>query len=108
MNEKRRVYTLTTATGEWTHYHIQQRNESYGKQIATAYGWDFQGEYDGKKGEREARYLLPHQTLVLRPEEAQALGIKSERDFYGGQVAEPFQATKAIMHPLVHGDAQRP
>ncbi|WP_371921583.1 DUF3182 family protein [Pseudomonas sp. DE0010] len=37
-----------------------------------------------------------------------ALGIKSEADFFGGAVAHPFMATKAISHPLPPGAPPKP
>ncbi len=37
-----------------------------------------------------------------------ALGIDSETDFFGGAVARPFMATKAISHPLPPGAPSKP
>lgn len=54
-----------------------------------------------------AVYLVPSDTLV-GVERAQALGIRSKEDFFGGVVPYPFVATKAITHPLVAADAQAP
>lgn len=45
-------------------------------------------------------YWIPDETLIGR-EQALALEIGSSEDFFGGAVAFPFMATKAISHPLV-------
>jgi len=47
-------------------------------------------------------YYLPTETLV-DPERHAALGICSEQDLFGGLVAHPYMATKAISHPLPAG-----
>jgi hypothetical protein len=52
-------------------------------------------------------YLVPSDTLVGL-ERAQALGIRSKDDFFGGVVPHAFVATKAITHPLVAPDAPAP
>jgi len=39
---------------------------------------------------------------------AQALGIGTEHDLFGGVVPQPFIATKSITHPLVDDNAARP
>lgn len=52
-------------------------------------------------------YRVPSDTLV-GTERAQALGIRSRDDFFGGIVPHPFVSTKAITHPLVAPGAQAP
>ncbi|MGN8251106.1 DUF3182 family protein [Pseudomonas sp. SMV7] len=47
-------------------------------------------------------YYLPTETLV-DPRRQSALGIQSEHDLFGGLVAYPYMATKAISHPLPGG-----
>lgn len=46
----------------------------------------------------DAPYWVPGGTLLAA--EAQALGIAGETDLFGGVVAHPFMAGKAITHPL--------
>lgn len=47
-------------------------------------------------------YYLPTETLV-DPKRQASLGICSEHDLFGGLVAYPYMATKAISHPLPAG-----
>ncbi|WP_313644591.1 DUF3182 family protein [Pseudomonas sp.] len=58
-------------------------------QVLNALPGDINGRY----------YYLPTSTLV-GPERYAALGIQSEADLFGGLVAQPYMATKAISHPL--------
>ena len=51
-------------------------------------------------------YIVPDETLSN--ETAACLGIRSERDFFGGIVPHEFVATKVITHPLVSRDAASP
>lgn len=44
-------------------------------------------------------YYLPTETLV-DPQRHAAMGIRTEQDLFGGLVAYPYMATKAISHPL--------
>lgn len=52
-------------------------------------------------------YRVPSDTLV-GTDRAQALGIRTRDDFFGGIVPHAFVSTKAITHPLVGPDAQAP
>lgn len=47
-------------------------------------------------------YYVPTQTLI-DPSRYAPLGIRSERDLFGGMVSHPYMATKAISHPLPAG-----
>ncbi|MCO7517678.1 DUF3182 family protein [Pseudomonas guariconensis] len=47
-------------------------------------------------------YYLPTDTLV-DPQRYRRLGILDEQDLFGGLVAHPYMATKAISHPLLAG-----
>lgn len=51
-------------------------------------------------------YFVPSDTVESH--RAQAIGIRSENDFFGGAVPFPYVATKAITHPLHHPDAACP
>jgi hypothetical protein len=44
-------------------------------------------------------YYVPTETLI-DPQRHAALGIRTEQDLFGGLVAYPYMATKAISHPL--------
>ncbi len=52
--------------------------------------------------EEEDLYYLPTATLI-DPRRYGQLGIHSTEDFFGGLVAHPYMATKAISHPLPAG-----
>lgn len=47
-------------------------------------------------------YYLPTSTLI-DPQQYREQGIRSVEDFFGGLVAHPYMATKAISHPLPAG-----
>jgi hypothetical protein len=51
-------------------------------------------------------YIVPDETLSI--ETAACLGIRSERDFFGGIVPHEFVATKVITHSLFDRDAASP
>jgi len=51
-------------------------------------------------------YFIPSDTVETH--RAQAIGIRSENDFFGGAVPFAYVATKAITHPLHHSDAAGP
>jgi hypothetical protein len=53
-----------------------------------------------------ARYLVPDETLLCA--RAEALGIRSADDLFGGVVPAPVLRTKAVTHDLVGPDAARP
>lgn len=50
----------------------------------------------------DSYYYLPTQTLI-DPKHHASMGIRSEQDLFGGLVAHPYMATKAISHPLPAG-----
>ncbi|WP_120994561.1 DUF3182 family protein [Stutzerimonas urumqiensis] len=77
------------------------------QRIAALLGIEFIGQY--RPGERYAQrlYVVPSGTLV-GSEQAQALGLASELDLFGGLVPEPFIETKAITHPLIGPQASAP
>ncbi|MBV9706042.1 MAG: DUF3182 family protein [Chloroflexi bacterium] len=78
------------------------------KQMVDAYGWALGGKYPSMHVETGEVFFFPHDTLIMHPQEARKMGIKSESDLYGGLVPEPFLATKVIVHPLVSNTAQHP
>ncbi|MDR0276426.1 MAG: DUF3182 family protein [Paucimonas sp.] len=55
-----------------------------------------------RSGEHDDLYYLPTSTLI-DPEQYRHQGITSIEDFFGGLVAHPYMATKAISHPLPAG-----
>jgi hypothetical protein len=75
--------------------------------LAAMKGLAFAGEYDAGTRYPQPLYFVPTDTLI-GIEGAQALGIASERDLYGGVAPYPFVATKCISHPLVDERATAP
>lgn len=75
--------------------------------LASLQGYDFAGEYEPSAAYPGPVYFVPEDTLIgVRA--ARALGIRSERNLYGGVAPHPFIATKSISHPLVAPDASAP
>ncbi|SAK58259.1 DUF3182 family protein [Caballeronia ptereochthonis] len=68
------------------------------RQIAELKGTRLAGEFDANAGYPAHRYLIPNDTLTLA--QARTLGVRSERDLFGGVVPFPFVATKVIAHRL--------
>jgi hypothetical protein len=62
-----------------------------------------QYEYGGVRDGRQRIYFVPDHTLTLG--EAARLGIRSERDLYGGVVPYAFVGTRAATHAPVSADA---
>lgn len=83
-----------------THFEIARR-------LAHIQGLQFVGEYDLARPAPGGVYLVPTATIVGL-DLARELNITDERDLFGGVVAEPFVATKAVTHPLVAPNAQAP
>ena len=74
--------------------------------IAQIKGAKFAGVYDKAKGYSGSVFFVPDDTLVA--DEASRLGIRRPTDLFGAVVPYPFAKTKAITHPLVNPDADRP
>ena len=70
-------------------------------------GYEFAGDYDDTCAYRQALYFVPSCTLV-GCDTAARLGIRDERDLFGGVVPHPYVATKTITHPVIDGDAVKP
>jgi hypothetical protein len=76
------------------------------RQIAALVGAPFAGEFDPAREYPAKRYLIPDDTLGS--DDAQRLGVASERDLYGGVVPFPFVATKVVVHGLPPGAREAP
>jgi hypothetical protein len=74
--------------------------------LAALLGHCYAGEYDPRERYALPLYFVPGETLCA--EMAAALGIRDERDFFGGAVPHAIVATKAITHPLVSPRACAP
>ena len=67
-------------------------------QIAELKGTTLAGEIAMGEAYPAHRYLVPDDTLTMT--QARKLGVRSERDLFGGVVPFPFVATKLIAHAL--------
>jgi len=74
--------------------------------LAALQGLAWEGIWEPVRQYGAALYYVPHDTLDAGT--ARALGIRGERDLFGGVVPHPFVATKAITQPLVDEDALAP
>src|SRR5690606_35426125 len=72
-------------------------------QLAGLLNLPFKGGRTGQSLADPSWYAIPDATLV-----APQPGIQTEKDFFGGLVAHPFMASKAISHPLIGPDARAP
>ena len=76
------------------------------RKVAALMDWAFGGEFDVCTRYGQRLYFVPVHTLLAH--EARALRIRHHDDLFGGVVPFPFVATKAIVHPLISGDARCP
>jgi hypothetical protein len=79
--------------------HERAVHQVLGRKIAALLGTRFLGNRDPAEHASGNYYLIPSDTLI-GTERCQELGIHGLDDFFGGVVAQPFMATKAISHPL--------
>jgi hypothetical protein len=87
------------------HSHDKATQRKIAEQLASLLGRPFAGDYEASHSGHI--YLVPNDTLVGMAQ-AQAFGIHSEQDLFGGVVPHAFMATKAITHPLMDAAAQAP
>ncbi|MDM0074614.1 DUF3182 family protein [Variovorax sp. J2P1-59] len=76
------------------------------ERIAGLQGMQYFGPVSRRPPPAGPRYFIPSDTVETH--RAQAIGIRSESDFFGGAVPFSYVATKAITHPLHDGDAACP
>ncbi|SDS56947.1 Protein of unknown function [Halopseudomonas litoralis] len=91
------------ATGEPTSAHEQHVHKHLGTRIAALLGIEFAELRDAGQVIPPGLYVIPYTTLV-----APQPTISTDNDLFGGLVAQPFMATKAISHPLVSDNATAP
>ena len=77
------------------------------EKLAALKGCGFAGEFECDAMYPGGVYYVPSRTIV-GCDVADALGICSEDDLFGGVVPHHFVGTKTITHPLVDGSAQAP
>jgi hypothetical protein len=76
------------------------------QRLAELLGVPFAGEYHEGKINGSHPFFVPQHTLLN--DQAQALGIVSENDLFGGVVPHHFVATKAVTHDTVSEHARAP
>jgi len=79
-----------------SHENVTRRAIS--EKLAALQGYEYAGDYDDAGVYDGAVYFVPGETLTL--ERAHALGIRGEKDLFGGVVPFTFVGTKTITHPL--------
>jgi hypothetical protein len=104
---KAEVVLLPTHKQLATHERVV--HQALGHQIARLLGAEFSGVYDPAvhTGKHARLYYVPSDTLIGH-DEHRHLNIQSEDDLFGGLIAEPFMATKAISHPLLDDASAQP
>jgi len=98
---------------EWVidpeHYcsaHERITRRALAERIAALQGMQYFGPVSRRPPPRGPLYFIPSDTVESH--RAQAIGIRSEQDFFGGAVPFRYVATKAISHPLHDAQAQGP
>jgi hypothetical protein len=76
------------------------------QRLAELLGLPYAGEYSAGRVNGSHPYFVPQHTLLT--DQADALGIVSEDDLFGGVVPHHFVATKAITHDTVSAHARAP
>ncbi len=100
------VIVLRGNTDECVDDHVRARNIVVARDIASIKGYTLCHSVR-QPPEEATRYFVPYTTLVDMAL-ARQLGIRSEKDLFGGVVVCPYQATKTLAHTLVGAHAERP
>ncbi len=101
------VVEYTSRPGRDMDEHDRAAMSEIARRIAALQDRDYAGEYDSTAHYQGQVYFVPSDTLVGTARALQ-LGIRGERDLFGGVVPSAVIATKAITHPLVRADASAP
>jgi hypothetical protein len=97
---------LVVTYGKAQSEHEKAGRTAIARALARLKGFEFGGDYDAALRRNGKLYYVPAATLEAA--EADALGIDSEADLFGGVVPHGFVANKTIAHPLPRGaDAPR-
>lgn len=86
--------------------HEAASHETIARQLAALLGMGFGGTYAPAARPPGRLYFVPADVLVASA--AATRGIRGEQDLFGGVVAHPIMASKAITHPLPGPEALRP
>lgn len=77
------------------------------ERVAALLGFDYAGEYDAGASYDLPLYLVPRDTVHGAAQAAQ-LGLRSERDLFGGVVPHAYVASKVITHALLEPQCSAP
>jgi hypothetical protein len=101
------LYLLPASGRAGARDHTTVTRADLARRLADLLGHVFGGEHapGAPRGSGRA-YFVPCDTLLAA--EARQLGIRDERDLFGGVVPHPFLATKTISHPVPDPDARVP
>ncbi|HYD75058.1 DUF3182 family protein [Ramlibacter sp.] len=100
------VVALMAPGSQRSSEHERAALERHTQAIATLLGWQAGGWHDIARPYQPPLYFVPNETLSLA--QASQLGITGPDDLFGGVVPHAFVASKAISHPLVSPQADRP
>jgi hypothetical protein len=98
---------VTYAAADRAHRHDGVTQAAIAARLAALKGYRFAGAYNPGDRPFGRVYFVPGATIV-GVAAANALGVRTEDELFGGVVPHPFVATKAITHPLVGSDAAAP
>src|SRR5262245_58633113 len=98
---------VTYGAADRAHRHDGVTQAALAARLAALQGYPFAGEFDPAGRPPARAYFVPAATLVGAAA-ANALGVRTEDDLFGGVVPHPVVATKAITPPLVDPDAAAP
>jgi len=101
------LYLLPAAGREGAGDHTTLTRADLARRLAALLGHAFGGEYRSGTPRPPGRaYFVPTETLLAG--DARPLGIRDERDLFGGVVPHAFLTTKTISHPALHPEARVP
>lgn len=103
--EKAAVVLLPTHKKLATHEVVV--HQKLAEKIAGLLGTEFAGLYDSAIHTSPNLYYIPSDTLIGKQDNS-TLNIQSADDLFGGLIAQPFMATKAISHPLLKDATAQP
>lgn len=98
-DESRIVVVYSTRISMNPHGHECTAQDRLAAHVAALLGCRYGGEYDAAARYDLPLYFVPRDT-VASAAQAAMLGIRSERDLFGGVVPHPYIASKVITHPL--------
>ena len=100
------VFIYWAKLGGRLHEHQKAMLCDDAKSIARLLNYEFGGEYRSEVRSAGRHFIVPDDTLLC--DEAKALGILEDGDFFGGVVPYPFVKTKSISHRLLDETSERP